>query len=91
MSKICRQLLISGRVQGVCFRHYTRKTALLHGVTGWVRNLPDGRVEAWFEGEEPAIEATLKWCHQGPEMARVDEVRIEKRPASGEFTDFSIR
>lgn len=91
MSKICRRLLISGRVQGVCFRHYTRKTALQNGVSGWVRNLPDGRVEAWIEGEENAVAATLKWCHQGPEMAQVDEVRIEEKPASGEFNDFSIR
>ncbi|NCO52968.1 MAG: acylphosphatase [Deltaproteobacteria bacterium] len=91
MSKVGRHLLISGRVQGVCFRHSTRKTALQNGVTGWVRNLPDGRVEAWLEGEEPAIDATLRWCYQGPEMARVDDVQMEEKPASGEFDDFSIR
>lgn len=90
MSLIRRHLLISGRVQGVCFRYYTRQAAQNNGVTGWVRNLPDGRVEAVFEGAEQAVTATLNWCRQGPEHARVDQIDICELPATGEFSDFQI-
>ncbi len=91
MNRIRRHLLISGRVQGVCFRHYTRQTALARGVDGWVRNLPDGRVEAVIEGEEPAVKATIEWCRQGPDMARVDKVEVEEETVDNELTGFSIR
>ena len=91
MSHICRHLFISGRVQGVSFRYYTRQAARKNGVTGWVRNLPDGRVEALLEGEHPAVEATLAWCYQGPELSRVDAIEIEERAYSGTFESFSIR
>ncbi len=91
MSQVCRYLLISGQVQGVCFRHYTRQTALKNGVSGWVRNLPDGRVEALFEGDEQAVNTTVDWCRSGPEWARVDRVEIEDRAVTGKFTNFTIR
>lgn len=91
MSRIRRHLWISGRVQGVCFRYYTRRTALANRVVGWVRNLPDGRVEALFEGEKAAVEATVAWCHQGPETARVNQVEIKEEEISQPCTDFSIR
>jgi len=91
MPIICRHLLISGRVQGVCFRHYTRQTAIAHGVNGWVRNLPDGRVEALFEGEESAVEACTAWCHSGPDMARVDQVEIAVQDGEENLSSFSIR
>lgn len=91
MPLIRRHLLITGRVQGVCFRYYTRQTALKSGVTGWVRNLPDGRVEALIEGEEQAVTATLTWCRSGPELARVDRIVIEEQAVTGEFGTFSIR
>jgi acylphosphatase len=91
MVPIRRHLLISGRVQGVCFRHYTRQTALKNGVTGWVRNLPDGRVEALIEGEAQAVAATVDWCRNGPDMARVEEIKVEKLEASEKFESFRIR
>lgn len=90
MSIICRHLLISGHVQGVCFRHYTRQTAIKNGVTGWVKNLPDGRVEALLEGEKKAMEATIEWCNSGPEWSRVDQVEIEAQDVTGKFESFSI-
>lgn len=91
MSTVRRHLLISGRVQGVCFRHYTRQTARANAVSGWVRNLPDGRVEAVIEGEPAAVEATIDWCRRGPDMARVDRVKVREEPTSGDFESFEIR
>ncbi len=91
MSQIRYHLLISGRVQGVCFRYYTRREALKNSLTGWVRNLPDGRVEALLEGERAAVDATILWCRKGPEMARVDEIEIEEQAVTGKFTNFTIR
>ena len=88
---IRRHLLITGRVQGVGFRYYTQQTAQKNGVTGWVRNLPDGRVEALIEGEELAVEATVDWCRSGPEWGRVDQILVEEREATGKFEGFSIR
>jgi acylphosphatase len=70
---------ISGRVQGVWFRQSTRERAEELGLCGWVRNLPDGRVEAFLSGEESAINAALAFLREGPSMARVDEVQIESR------------
>ncbi len=91
MALIRRHLLISGRVQGVSFRYYTRQSALKNGVTGWVRNLPDGRVEALIEGEERAVEATVDWCRSGPEWGLVEQILIDKRQLSGKFESFTIR
>jgi acylphosphatase len=82
---------IRGRVQGVFFRAETERTAKSHGLTGWVRNMADGRVEALFEGRDEDIDAMLKWCHSGPPAARVDEVLKEAEPYTGEFRNFSIR
>src|SRR6185369_4678111 len=58
-------VIIHGRVQGVAFRHYTCQEALELGVTGWVRNLPDGSVEGLFEGNEDAVAALVEWCRSG--------------------------
>jgi acylphosphatase len=81
---------ISGRVQGVFFRANTKKQARTLGLTGWVRNLPDGRVESIFEGDNTAVEAMLAWCHRGTPPARVDQTdAVEERP-SGEYADFAI-
>jgi len=91
MTRIVRHVFISGRVQGVCFRHYTRKTAQAYGVDGWVRNLTDGRVEALFSGEKEGVEATLAWCHEGPEIARVDAVEVQEEAPSYSETGFKIR
>ncbi len=85
-------VIVRGRVQGVFFRAELRETARRHGVTGWVRNLPDGRtVEAVIEGPRDAVEKVVCWCMRGPPAARVDEVRVSFEPYKGEFRDFEIR
>jgi acylphosphatase len=81
---------ISGRVQGVFFRANTWKTARSLGLTGWVRNLPNGRVEAVFEGEKDAANKMLDWCRTGTPPARVDHLEFEEEAAGAEFTDFEI-
>lgn len=74
MTKMRARVLVSGRVQGVWFRASTRRRAEELGVSGWVRNLPDGRVEAEFVGEEQAVRDALSFVAVGPEHARVDRV-----------------
>lgn len=81
---------ISGRVQGVFFRANTWKTARSLGLTGWVRNLPDGRVEAVFEGEKDAAEKMLAWCRTGTTPARVERLEFDAEAPTGEFTAFEV-
>ena len=83
-------VFVSGRVQGVNFRWYTQDKAQELGVTGWVRNLWDGRVEAIFEGPEKAVKNVVRWCHLGPAAARVDKVEVSYETPSGEFKGFKI-
>lgn len=83
-------LWISGRVQGVFFRANTWRQARSLGLTGWVRNLPDGRVETVFEGEARAAEAMLDWCRRGAPPARVAELEVVEETATGETADFEI-
>jgi len=83
-------VFISGRVQGVSFRWYTQRMAQRLGLTGWVRNLWDGRVEAIFEGPEALVKEAVAWCHHGEPPARVDNVQVNYREASNEFTNFRI-
>ncbi len=75
--------LVSGTVQGVGFRFSTVQQAQRLGVSGWVRNLPDGRVEAVFEGEGAAVEQAIAWCHQGPAAARVSQVETRTESPEG--------
>lgn len=84
-------LFISGRVQGVYYRGFTAEVADSLGLKGWVRNLPDRRVEAVFEGEREVIEAAIKKCYEGPPAARVADIDVtwEERPEGLE--DFNIR
>ncbi|MDI6741928.1 MAG: acylphosphatase [Smithella sp.] len=82
---------ISGKVQGVFFRAETQRTAKGFNLTGWVRNMPDGRVEALLEGEDKNVDKMLAWCHIGPPAARVDEALAEEEPFSGEFINFRIK
>jgi acylphosphatase len=84
-------VFISGRVQGVFFRAYTEQEAKKLGVKGWVRNLPDGRVEAVFEGENSAVDQMVAWCHKGSPSAKVTDVEVIEEPYKGEFSDFEIR
>ncbi len=81
---------ISGRVQGVWYRASTRDQAAAYGLTGWVKNLPDGRVEAVFEGPEESLKAMLKWCWQGPANARVEAIEEVWSEATGEFSAFTV-
>jgi Acylphosphatases len=82
---------ISGRVQGVFFRAETQRAAKGFNLTGWVRNMADGRVEALLEGKDENVDKMLTWCHIGPPAARVEEVLTEEEPYTGEFSDFSIK
>ena len=84
-------VFVSGRVQGVFFRQKTKQTADNVGVSGWVRNLPDGRVEAVFEGEQQAVKALVEFCHHGPSYARVTNVEVAWEQYRGEFADFQTR
>ncbi len=83
-------VLIEGRVQGVFFRAATRDEARAWGLAGWVRNLPDGRVEALFEGERAVLEKMLAWCRQGPPYAYVDHLEVEWQPYLGDLADFCV-
>jgi acylphosphatase len=80
---------ISGRVQGVGYRFSTADQADRLGIKGWVRNLPDGRVEAVFEGETNLINQMIQWCYQGPRAAKVKEVKLERGIVEG-FKSFEI-
>lgn len=83
-------ILVKGRVQGVFFRDHTQKYATAQEVTGWVRNLPDGRVEAVAEGERENIEKFIELVKQGPPLSRVEDVEIGWEVFRGEFSDFRI-
>jgi len=87
--KVRAHLLVSGRVQGVCFRQSTLVEAQNLGVNGWVRNLMDGRVEAVFEGEEHAVKTLVNYCRQGPPEARVNNLEVSYGPYKAEFSNFT--
>ena len=91
MVKARVHVFVSGKVQGVFFRQKTRQQAQSLGIKGWVPNLPDGRVEAVFEGEEEAVKALVEYCNHGPSFARVENVNLSYENYSGEFTDFTTR
>ena len=78
---IAAHVFISGTVQGVYYRASTKEQAQSKQVNGWVRNLPDRRVEAWFEGTPEAVEAMIQWCHHGPPGARVIKVEVDFQKA----------
>lgn len=82
---------VSGRVQGVFYRKNTEEQARSLGLTGWVRNLDDGRVEVLAEGSKDKLERLLEWCHKGPAKARVDSVDHVWEDAKDEFTAFSVK
>lgn len=81
---------INGRVQGVSYRYATLQQARSLGVSGWVRNLPDGVVEGCFEGEEAPVTTLVDWCRSGPPSARVDQVTVTRQEYTGEFSGFMI-
>ena len=84
-------LVVSGRVQGVFFRASAAQEARGLGLSGWVRNLADGRVELHAEGERRNLTMLLAWAHQGPPAARVEEVAVEWSDYEGQLHGFSVR
>lgn len=82
--------MVSGRVQGVCFRAHTRDMAIRLGVTGSVRNLPDGRVEIVAQGEESDVDSLLEWASRGPAHASVSNMSVEELEHRGEERNFRI-
>jgi acylphosphatase len=88
---VARRVLVSGRVQGVGFRFFVEEAARREGVRGWVRNLPDGRVEALFEGDDDAVTRVVQKVHRGPGGARVATVDVLEEPPEGLRAEFEIR
>lgn len=84
-------MFIEGRVQGVGFRHYTKTSARQNGAKGWVKNLPDGRVEAVFEGDEGTLKRMIELVKQGPASSRVSDVEIRWENAEDDFDDFRVK
>jgi acylphosphatase len=84
------RVLAGGRVQGVAYRFYAEKCAARLGVTGWVRNLADGRVEVLAEGPSGSVESLLDDLREGPRLARVETFEVRREPATGEFSAFRV-
>lgn len=84
-------LWVSGRVQGVFYRGSTQRQAQSLGLSGWARNLADGRVEIVAEGQPETLQQLFDWCHKGPPAARVTAVEKAVETATGEFADFGVR
>ncbi len=89
--KVRARVFISGRVQGVFFRSETEAEAKKYGVTGWVRNLPDGRVEAILEGEKTSVNRLIEFCKKGSHGARVTNLSVLWETYTGEFNGFEVR
>ena len=84
-------IFVNGRVQGVFFRQATKVIAIKNNVTGWVRNLDDGRVEIMIEGEDKSINSVTEWCNFGPANSRVDNIQINNENYLGNFKNFEVR
>ena len=89
--KVRAEIIVSGKVQGVFYRERTRQKAEKLGITGWVKNLGDGRVEAIFEGEKEKVEEMVDWARSGPIWAKVDGLDLVWEDYKGEFQNFEIR
>ena len=85
------RIVVRGRVHGVGFRACTQATATQLGVTGYVRNRPDGTAEIEAEGARANLDRLIAWCRTGPSMARVDSLEVEESVPAGEWTDFQVR
>ncbi len=90
MDNVRVRLIIEGRVQGVWFRESTRREAVSLKLFGWVRNLPDGAVEALIERPEDQVKELVSWCHRGPAEANVNRVHQKREDWQGEFSSFDI-
>ena len=84
-------LFISGVVQGVGYRYHTRRQGQHLGLSGWVRNLDDGRVEALVQGPREKVEELIKWCYRGPSEARVSDIAVTYEPTADDLDEFGIR
>ncbi len=89
--RVARRFLVSGRVQGVGFRFFAERAARREGLHGWVRNLPDGRVEAAAEGEAEAVDRFEGQLRHGPSGARVENVEVEDTVPESRYPGFNIR
>ena len=89
--RVARRFVVSGRVQGVGFRWFARDAAMREGVVGWVANLPDGRVEAFVEGDDEAVTRVERALRSGPPGARVRHVTVTDEDPTGNLTGFGIR
>ena len=89
-NKVRAHVIISGRVQGVCYRMETQRAAKSIGVSGWVKNRFDGTVEAVFEGGKKQVDQIIDWCRKGPALARVSNIEIGWESVTGELRDFDI-
>ncbi|WP_210397844.1 acylphosphatase [Motiliproteus sediminis] len=91
MNRIALHVWVSGRVQGVWYRQSTKEQADANGVSGWVRNLPDGRVEAVLCGDANGVRLVEAWMNQGPPLATVAEVVVEEIDPAQPFSGFEVR
>jgi len=89
--KVRVHIVVSGRVQGVFYRSETQEKAQQLGVSGWVKNLSEGRVEAVFEGERAKVEQMVEWAKKGPSGAIVNDLDLSWEEYQGEFNSFEIR
>ena len=90
MTKKRIHLFIRGKVQGVFFRQAVKVTAKKNNISGWARNLDDGRVEVLLEGDSESINTVVEWSNIGPANARVDEVKIKTKKFKNEFLSFEV-
>jgi len=90
MEKARAHVIVQGRVQGVCFRHYTQEAAFRLGLKGWVKNRWDGAVEALFEGDKDKVDEIIQWCHRGPSGAGVKNVHVTWERYAADYDDFSV-
>lgn len=88
---VAAKLRITGGVQGVWYRGSTAEQAVKLGISGWVRNMPDGSVTAYLEGPKETLQQLIGWCHEGPRFARVDNVEVDWLDATGKFQTFDVR
>ena len=90
MSQKRVHVFVTGRVQGVFFRQATKVIAIKNNVTGWVRNLDDGRVEILIEGENKSVDSVIEWCNYGPANSRVDSIEVNNEEFKNEFSTFEV-
>ncbi|MCF8009809.1 MAG: acylphosphatase [Clostridiales bacterium] len=88
---VTKHVFISGKVQGVYYRDSTREQADRLGITGWVRNLLDGRVEAVFQGPDDKVVEMIQWCWKGPPMSKVEDVEACENTNAESYGDFQIK